>query len=230
MRDLRLAAGVDHVDLRGDLVAGAEPGLGDQREDVVGVVARRTSPGRGRRTCPARPRSGRWRRAWRSGRRRRVPAAFCSAIISAKTAVARSTTPASNAPWNTTMPGPSIERTGQLGLHVAAALDGGGVLAQTGAVDEHALLDRVGVGVVGQVRRGEAALDEGAEVVQGAVGGGVPAGRGRGGLRSGGAERGGGHRGPSLVVERDGRSVRGGAGAAVRVLTTLGGRRGPRQR
>ncbi len=35
---LRGAARVDLVDLRGDLVAGTEPGLGDQRQHVVGVV------------------------------------------------------------------------------------------------------------------------------------------------------------------------------------------------
>lgn len=35
---LRRAARVDHVDLGGDLVAGAEPGLADQGQHVVGVV------------------------------------------------------------------------------------------------------------------------------------------------------------------------------------------------
>src|SRR5260370_885872 len=34
------AAGVDHVDLRGDLVGGAEPGVAHGRDDVVGVVGR----------------------------------------------------------------------------------------------------------------------------------------------------------------------------------------------
>jgi hypothetical protein len=37
--DLRPAARVDHVELRGHLVTGAEPGCRDQRHDVVGVVA-----------------------------------------------------------------------------------------------------------------------------------------------------------------------------------------------
>ena len=38
VRNLLLATGIDDVDLRGDLVAGAEPGLRDRRERVVGVV------------------------------------------------------------------------------------------------------------------------------------------------------------------------------------------------
>src|SRR4051794_33065808 len=38
VRGLCRAARVDHVDLRGDLVAGAEPGRRGQRQDVVGVV------------------------------------------------------------------------------------------------------------------------------------------------------------------------------------------------
>ena len=39
MRGLRLAARIDDVHLRRHLVAGAEPRLRHQREDVVGVVA-----------------------------------------------------------------------------------------------------------------------------------------------------------------------------------------------
>ncbi len=40
VRGLGGAAGVDLVDLRGDLVAGAQPRLADQRHDLVGVVVR----------------------------------------------------------------------------------------------------------------------------------------------------------------------------------------------
>lgn len=40
VRGLGGAAGVDLVDLRGDLVAGAQPRLAHQREDLVGVVVR----------------------------------------------------------------------------------------------------------------------------------------------------------------------------------------------
>ena len=35
---LRLAAGVDHIELRGDLVAGAEPAFGNEGDDFVGIV------------------------------------------------------------------------------------------------------------------------------------------------------------------------------------------------
>ena len=40
MGRLRLAAGIDAIDLRGDLVARSEPGLRYHRNDVVSVVAR----------------------------------------------------------------------------------------------------------------------------------------------------------------------------------------------
>ncbi len=40
VRRLRLAARIDHVDLRRDLISGAEPGLAHQRDRRVPVIAR----------------------------------------------------------------------------------------------------------------------------------------------------------------------------------------------
>ena len=38
VRDLRLTARIDDVELRGDLIAGPEPGLADERDDNIAVI------------------------------------------------------------------------------------------------------------------------------------------------------------------------------------------------
>ena len=107
VRVLGLAAGADDVDLGGHLVARAEPGAADQRQDVVAVVVDEGAGVADGELLQARSTPGCWRRPSAKWSLRPPPATFSAAMISSNAAVARSTTAASgNAPLKATTPGP----------------------------------------------------------------------------------------------------------------------------
>ena len=70
MRRLRRAAGIDDIDLRGDLVAGCRATPRSPARPRCWRSSARTAADRAGRAFPARSRCGRWRRAWRNDRRR----------------------------------------------------------------------------------------------------------------------------------------------------------------
>ena len=116
VRNLLCPTGIDDIDLRGDLITRAQPGLADDGEGVVGVVVGEHLRGRAARASARRSRSGRWRRACRSGRRAASPAARCASMIVKNASLARSTTPAIECVLEHHHAGPVGQRPDQLGL------------------------------------------------------------------------------------------------------------------
>ncbi len=163
---LRGAARVDHVDLRGDLVAGAEPGAGDQGQDVVrvvvgerlgvverGLLQRVPHPVVGARLCEVVP----------GARARRALLGDQGLEHLGGTVHDRQLR--EGAPEDHDA-GPLGERPHQLGLHLTALPGRHGLAEPVAVVDEDVPLDRGRVREVAQVG---GLLDEGTEGVEVAV-------------------------------------------------------------
>ena len=162
--DLRLPAGIDDVDLRGDLVSRPEPGPRHQRERRRWRSSRRTPPGRARPASPARSRPGRSRRPWRSGRPAAAPAARCVGDHR----VERGGRPVDHRRVERAAQRPRPRARRSSARTSSACTRGGpGARSRVGVVDQHVLLDvrrRAGS------RPGRWSRDLRAEVVEAAVG------------------------------------------------------------
>jgi hypothetical protein len=176
VRDLSLAARVDHVRLRGDLVARPQPGRADQGEHVVAVVVgehlrspagelvqRAPDPvvGAGRGEVVTRDRPGRVLLGDDGREHLTGPVHHLRVERRREHHDARAVQ----------------QRPGQLGRQFPPPGAGCRLFGRLASVDRHIFFNNVGTGILTQV--GDL-LDFGPEVIEAAVFGGVPAaGRGR---------------------------------------------------
>ncbi len=146
---LPLAAGVDDVDLRGDLVARAQPSRGGEGDDVVGVVGHeRLGVGDGQ-LLEGVPDPVVGAGLGEVVTRGRSPAALVGDHRVEGGGAAVDDVEVVEGPGEHHDPGTGSQRAGQLGLHAAAARRVGHDGAQgSGVVDEDLLVDTTGVRIV----------------------------------------------------------------------------------